>query len=179
MPVISSKALVSVVRLVGVRRNAFRHDLDRHALEGLGRLDEPFHLLQLVVLRQDGRLELVVDPFLGGRHLIRRQIVLRIDRPDERQGSQSSTTQENCSSASVYLLYLIIGITSLCLRPSICSRLPGRASPSAKAKNTKRHVSNISRARHPQRITTTIHTNEMASAIQRLASVSPIQARWM
>ena len=53
------------LRFVVMRRNAFRQHVDLHALEGLGRLDEPFHFLQLLFLRKRRRLEFGIDPLLG------------------------------------------------------------------------------------------------------------------
>ena len=52
-----------------VGRNGFRQDVDLHALERLGRLDEPLHLLHLLFLGKDRGLELVVDPFLRRGHV--------------------------------------------------------------------------------------------------------------
>ena len=46
------------LRFIVMRRNAFRQHVDLHALEGLGGLDEPFHLLELVLLGEGRRLEL-------------------------------------------------------------------------------------------------------------------------
>jgi hypothetical protein len=52
-----------------VGRNGLGDDLDRHALEGLGRLDEPLHLLHLLVLGERRRLKFVVHPLLGRGHV--------------------------------------------------------------------------------------------------------------
>ena len=65
MPVISSNALASVLRFVFVHRQGFGDRVDLHALEGFSGLDEPLHLLHLVVFRQRRRLKFAVDPFLG------------------------------------------------------------------------------------------------------------------
>jgi hypothetical protein len=54
-------------RLVGMRRNTFGQDVDFHSGERLCRIDEPLHLGKLLVFRQNGRLEFLVDPFLGRR----------------------------------------------------------------------------------------------------------------
>ena len=52
------------LRLVLVRRDRLRQDVDLHALVGLGGIDEPLHLLQLLLFGQRGRLELLFDPLL-------------------------------------------------------------------------------------------------------------------
>ncbi len=52
-----------------MRGDGLGHDLDIHPLEGLGGLDEPFHLLHLLGFAQGRGLELFVDPFLGRFHL--------------------------------------------------------------------------------------------------------------
>ena len=51
-------------RLVRVRRNAFGQDVDFHAVERFGRLNEPLHLGKLLVFGKNGRLEFLVDPLL-------------------------------------------------------------------------------------------------------------------
>ena len=64
MPVISREGLGQHLGLVLVRGDGLGDDVDLHALEGLRGLDEPLHLLHLLVLGQRRRLELVVDPLL-------------------------------------------------------------------------------------------------------------------
>src|SRR6185503_629197 len=39
-------------------------DIDLQALEGLRRVNEPLHLLELLLLRERGGLELLLDPLL-------------------------------------------------------------------------------------------------------------------
>jgi len=53
---------------VGVGRYRLGEDVDLHADKRLGRLDEPLHLLDLLVARQRRGLEFLVDPFLSFRH---------------------------------------------------------------------------------------------------------------
>ncbi len=48
-----------------VRRNGFGQDVDLHAPERFGGLDEPLHLLQLVLFREGRGLEFRVDPLPG------------------------------------------------------------------------------------------------------------------
>ncbi len=50
------------LRLVFVRRDRLGDDVDLHAGEGLRGVDEPLHLLELLVLRERRGLELAVDP---------------------------------------------------------------------------------------------------------------------
>jgi len=52
-----------------VCRNGLGNDLDVHALEGLGRVDEPLHLFELLLLGQRGWLEFFIDPFFGCSHV--------------------------------------------------------------------------------------------------------------
>ena len=42
--------------------NRFGQNVNFHTFEGLGRLNEPFHLFELVSLAQNRRLEFFVDP---------------------------------------------------------------------------------------------------------------------
>ena len=56
------------LRFIFVRRDGFRHDVDFHALEGLGGLGEPLQLLHLVVLRQGRGLEFSSRSTSGSRH---------------------------------------------------------------------------------------------------------------
>ena len=68
MPVISENALASVLRLVFMGRDRLGDDVDLHAGEGLRRVHEPFHLLQLLVLGERRGLEFAVDPAAGLLH---------------------------------------------------------------------------------------------------------------
>jgi hypothetical protein len=56
-------------RLIGVGGNAFGEDVDLHAGEWLRGIDEPLHLLQLLLPREDRGLELGIDPALRGCHV--------------------------------------------------------------------------------------------------------------
>ena len=55
------------LRLVFMRRQRLRDDVDFHALVGFGGLGEPFHFLLLVRLGQGRGLEFAVDPLLDRR----------------------------------------------------------------------------------------------------------------
>ena len=57
------------IRLVLVSRNGLRQHVDFHALEGLGRLDEPLHLGNLLGTRQLRGLEFVIHPSLCRCHV--------------------------------------------------------------------------------------------------------------
>jgi hypothetical protein len=63
------KRLGQGLGLVLMGRNGFGDDLDVHAFKRLGRLDEPFHFLELFFFGQGRGLELLVNPLLGGRHI--------------------------------------------------------------------------------------------------------------
>ena len=66
MPVISVKALASTFDSYSWVVMVSETTLISMPLKGFGGLDEPLHLLHLVVLGQRRRLELAVDPLLGG-----------------------------------------------------------------------------------------------------------------
>ncbi len=61
------------LRFIFVHRQGFGDGVDLHPLEGCSGLDEPLHLLHLVVLRQGRRLEFAVDPLLGGSFVRKRR----------------------------------------------------------------------------------------------------------
>ena len=71
-------------RLVFVSRNGFRDDLDFHALEGLGGLDEPFHFLHLFVPCSESTVETPGRPTSWRRPCPRSQR-LRTERTAPRQ----------------------------------------------------------------------------------------------
>ena len=50
--------------------NGFRDDVDVHAPELLGSLDEPLHLFHLLFFAQSRFLERLVDPLLGGIRIL-------------------------------------------------------------------------------------------------------------
>ena len=54
--------------LVFVRCDCFRHNVDFHACERLGRINKPFHFLHLLVFRERRRLELGINPFFRFVH---------------------------------------------------------------------------------------------------------------
>ena len=68
MPVISLKRLRERLGFIFVRRDGLGDDVDLHPGERLGGIDEPFHLLHLLVLRERRRLEFLIDPFPGLVH---------------------------------------------------------------------------------------------------------------
>ncbi len=63
------KGLAQHIGLILVGCDGLGHDLDIHSLKGLGRIDEPLHLLHLFLFCQRRRLKFLVDPLLGGCHV--------------------------------------------------------------------------------------------------------------
>ncbi len=56
-------------RFVCVGRNGLGHDLDAHALKGLGRVDEPLHFFHLLFFAERRGLKFLVDPLLCCSHV--------------------------------------------------------------------------------------------------------------
>ena len=65
-----AECLSEYLGFVFVSGNGFRDDVDVHAPELLGSLDEPLHLLHLLFFRQSRILECLIHPLLGGIRIL-------------------------------------------------------------------------------------------------------------